>query len=57
MLPEDELQVQSVFAERLQALCTDGQITESIYLAAVDSPAVAHGVMIGYLESCWALSA
>ncbi|MBC7545918.1 MAG: hypothetical protein H7338_24580 [Candidatus Sericytochromatia bacterium] len=33
-----------------------GQITDSIYVAALDSPAVTLGIIMGYLDSCWELA-
>jgi hypothetical protein len=54
---DDEVTLQIVFGERLRELVSDGQITESIYQAAQDSPAVAHGIIMGYLDTCWDLPA
>jgi hypothetical protein len=54
---DDDVTLQVVFGDRLRELVIDGQITESIYLAALESPAVAHGIIMGYLDSCWQLTA
>jgi hypothetical protein len=54
---DDDVSLQVVFGERLRELVGDGHVTESIYLAAQESPAVAHGIIMGYLDSCWDLPA
>ncbi len=52
---DDETTVKSQLDARLRELVTADQITESIYLAAVDRPAIACGILMGYLETCWDL--
>jgi hypothetical protein len=53
---EDESLVESLLDGRLRDLLTAGYITDSIYQAASDSPAVALGIITGYLDTCWEIT-